>query len=79
MKLASEKRYTTHRGNKTETEKRIEDYIEREFAVAAMRLVDPQTAMKEGQENLGNAENAGLTTRKPKKPLGSCSMLSETV
>ena len=39
--------------------------MERETAVARMRAEDAETAMKQVQEEMRNAENAGLTTTKP--------------
>ena len=48
-----------------EKEQWIEDYVERETAVARKRVEDAETAIKQKQEDMSNFENAGLTTRKP--------------
>jgi len=45
----------------------IEDYVERETAVARKRVEDAETAIKQKQEDISNVEKAGLTTRKPEK------------
>jgi len=45
----------------------IEDYEERETAVARKRVEDTETAIKQKQENMSNVEKAGLTTREPEK------------
>ena len=39
--------------------------MERETAVASTRVEDPETAIKQAQEQMRNAENVGLTTPKP--------------
>jgi len=43
----------------------IEEYVERETAVARKQVEDAQTAFEQAQEELRNAENTGLTTTKP--------------
>jgi len=45
----------------------IEDYEERETAVARKRVEDTETAIKQKQEDMSNVEKAGLSTREPKK------------
>jgi len=43
----------------------MEDYAENETAVARMRVEDAEIAIKPKQDDLRNAEKAGLTTTKP--------------
>jgi len=47
-----------------EKEKWIDDYVERETAVARLRVEDAETAIKQEQDDMRNAEKAGLTTTK---------------
>jgi len=47
-------------------EKWIEYYVDRETAVVRKRVQHVETAIKQEQEDMRNAEKAGLTTRKPK-------------
>jgi len=46
-------------------DKWIEDYVERATDVARKRVEDPETAIKQEQDDMRNAEKAGLTTAKP--------------
>jgi len=39
--------------------------VERETAVARKRIEDAETAITQGQDDMINAEEAGLTTTKP--------------
>jgi len=64
-KLAAGRRQETHFVCTEEMEKCIEDYVERETAVARNRVEDPDTAINQAQEEMRNAENVGLTTTKP--------------
>jgi hypothetical protein len=48
-----------------EREKWIEDYVERETAVARKRIQDAKTAMMKEQEHMENVEKGRLTTTKP--------------
>jgi len=64
-KLAAEKKRETHFLSNEETEQWIEDYVERETAVARKRVEDAETAIKQRQEDMSNLEKAGLTTREP--------------
>ena len=64
MPVAGKRRETHFLSNK-EKEKWIEDYAERETAVARKRVEDAQSAIKQEQEEMRNAEKAGLTTTKP--------------
>ena len=41
--------------------------MERETAVASKRVEDAETAIKQTQDDMGNAEKAGLTTTKPER------------
>jgi len=64
-KVAAERRQETNFLNNKEKEKWIEDYVERETAVARKRVEDAETAVKQGQEDIGSAESGGLTAREP--------------
>jgi len=66
-KLAAEKNRETHFLSNEEKEQWIEDYVERETAVARKRVEDAETAIKQRQEDMSNVEKAGLTTREPEK------------
>jgi len=46
-------------------EKWIEDDVERETAVARKWVEDAETAIKQVQDDMRNAEKVGLTTTKP--------------
>jgi len=67
QKLAAEKTQETHFLSDEDKEQWIEDYVERETAVARKRVEDAETAIKQKQEAIRNVEKAGLTTRKPEK------------
>jgi len=64
-KLAAERRQETNFLNNKEKEKWIEDYVERETAVARKRVEDTHTAVKQEQDDVGSAESGGLTAREP--------------
>jgi len=64
-KLAGEKRWATDFVSNQEREKLIEDYVERESAVATQRVQDAETAMMQEQEHMGNDEKGWSTTTKP--------------
>jgi len=49
-------------------EKWIEDSVQKETAVARKRLEDAEPANKQEQDDMTNAEKAGLTTSKPETP-----------
>jgi hypothetical protein len=63
-KLAAEKRWETHISRNEEREKLFEDYVERETAVARMRVQDTEKAMMQEQELMGNVEKGRYTTIK---------------
>jgi len=63
--LAAEKRQETQFLCNEEREKWIEDYVERETAVARKRVQDAQTAMMQEQEHMVNVEKGRSTTTKP--------------
>ena len=65
VKLAVGRRRKTHFLSCEEMEKGIEDNVERETAVTRKPVDDADTAIKQAQEEMRNAENAGLTTTKP--------------
>jgi len=46
-----------------------EDYVERDTAVARMRVEDAEAAIRQGQAGTGTAENPGLMNREPKQTL----------
>jgi len=60
--LSAEKRRETHNLSNVEKEKWIEDYVERETAVARNRVRDAETAIMPVHEDMTTAENAGATT-----------------
>jgi len=64
-KLAVEKRRETHFSSNEETEKWIEDYVERETAGARQRVEDAEAAVQQAQDDMTDAEIAGLTSRDP--------------
>jgi hypothetical protein len=64
-KLAVEKQRETHILSKEEREKWIENYVERETAVASKRVQDAETAMMQEQEHMENVEMRRSTTTKP--------------
>jgi len=66
-KLAGRKRQETQFLSNEDKEKWIEDCVERETAVASKRVEDAETAIKQTQDDMGNAEKAGLTTTKPER------------
>jgi len=66
----ADKRQETHFSSNEEKEKWIEDYVERETAVAKMPVRDAETTIMAEQEDISTAENAGVTTRKPKNTFG---------
>jgi len=64
-KLAAGKRREIHFLGNEEKQKWIEDYVERETAVARKRVEDAETAIEKEQDDMRNAEKAGLTSTKP--------------
>jgi len=64
-KLAAEKRREMHFSNNEEREKWIEDYKERETAVARQRVQDAETAIMQEQEHMGDVEMGRSTTTRP--------------
>jgi len=64
-KLVAEKKRETHFLSNEEKQRWIEDYVERETAVARKRVEDAETTIKQRQDDMSNVENAGLTTRVP--------------
>jgi hypothetical protein len=62
-KLVAEKRQETHFLSNEEREKWIEDFVERETAVARKRVQDTETAI---MQDMTTAANGGVTTGKPK-------------
>jgi len=67
MKLAAKKWQETHFLSDEETEKWIEDYVERETTVAWKRVEDADAAIRRMQEDTGTTENSELITRVPEK------------
>jgi len=65
--LAAEKKRETHVLSNEEKEQWIEDYVERETAVARKRVEDAETAIKQKQDDMSNVEKVGLTTTEPEK------------
>jgi len=67
MKLVVGKRREKHFLSNEEKEKWIEDCVERETAVARKRVEDAEIAIEQQQDDMRNAEKAGLTITKPEK------------
>jgi hypothetical protein len=65
-KLAAEKRQEKHLLSSEERETWIEDFVERETAVAIQRVQDAETTM---MQDVTTAENRGTTTGKPETTL----------
>jgi len=63
----AEKRRETHFFSNDHFEKWIEDYVERETGGARLRIGDGETAVQQEEEDMKNAENAGLTNQEPEK------------
>jgi len=68
-KLAAEKRRETHFLSNEEKEKWIEDYMEIETTGARKRVEDGEAAVQQEQDDMTQAEIAGLTSREPEKSL----------
>jgi hypothetical protein len=64
-KLAAEKRPETHIPSNQGTEIWIEDYVERETAVARKRVEDAEAAVYQELDNMTHADILGLTCREP--------------
>jgi len=65
--IAAEKRRETHLLRNEETKKLIKEYAEREIAVARERVEDAEAPITMEEEDMGTAENMGLTTGEPEK------------
>jgi len=78
-KLAAEKPRETHFLSNEEKDTWIEDYVERETAGARKRVEDAEAAVQQEQDDMTQAEIAGLTSREPERLLRRCWLLSETV
>jgi hypothetical protein len=63
MKLAAEKRREMHLLSNEEKEKWIEDYVERETAWARKRVEAAESAVRQEQDDMTQAEIARLTYR----------------
>jgi hypothetical protein len=66
-KLAAETRRETHFLSNEENEKWIEDYVERETAGASKRVEDAEARVQQEQDDMTQADIAGLTFRVPEK------------
>jgi len=66
-KLAVDKRQETHFLNNKKKEKWLEEYVERETAGARKLVEDTEGAIRQEQEDMGIAVNAGLTTNELEK------------
>jgi len=64
-KLSTEKQQDTQCSRSEENEQSIEDYVDRETAVARKRVQDPETAIMQEQDLMRNVENARSTNTKP--------------
>jgi len=75
-KLWAEKRPETHCLSNEENEKWIEDYFDRETAVARKRVQDAETAIMQQQKHMTNVEKARSTTTKPET---TCDEMSNAI
>jgi len=66
-KLVPETSHETNLLTNESKEQWIDDYVERETTVARKRVENSETAIKQEQDDIRNAENAGLTSRKSEK------------
>jgi len=66
-KLAAEKRRETHFLSIEEKEKWIEDFLEREIAVARKRVEDAEATVQQEQDDMTQAEIVELTSRETEK------------
>ena len=66
-KLAAKKRREMHFLSNEEKKKWIEDYVERETAGARKRVGDAEATVQQEQDDMTQAEIAGLTSREPEK------------
>ena len=64
-KLSAGRRRETHFVSNKENEKWIEDFVDRDTAVARKRVQDAETVIMQEQEHMMNVEKAGSTTTKP--------------
>jgi len=64
-KLSVEKMQKMHCSSNEEKENWIEDYVERETAVARKQVQDAATAIMQELHDMTTADNTGATTRKP--------------
>ena len=64
-KLAAESRHETHFLSNEEKEKWIENYVERESAVARKGVPDAETVIMQEVKDITTTESTGGTTRKP--------------
>jgi K+/H+ antiporter YhaU regulatory subunit KhtT len=65
-KLVAENRRKTQFLSNEEKEKWIEHYVERETAVARKQVEETEAAVQQEQDDMTQAEIAGLTSREPK-------------
>jgi len=65
--LAAEERRETHFLSNEDKANWIEDYVERETAVARKRVENAEAAVQQEQDDMSHAEIAGLTSREPEK------------
>jgi len=77
-KLAAEKRRETHLLSNEEKEKWIEDYVERETAGARKQVEDAEAAVQQEQDDMTQAEIAGLMSREPEKTFEEILVAIET-
>jgi hypothetical protein len=66
-KFVAEKQQETHLLSNEEKEKLFEDFLERETAEARKRVKHPEAAVQHEQDDMPDAEIAGLTSREPEK------------
>jgi len=69
----------THFLGNEEKEKSIQEYVDKETAVARKQVEDAERAIKQDQEDMRNADEAGFTTWEPKNKVTRSVILSETV
>jgi len=68
-KFSAVKRRETHLLSNEETERWVEDNVDRATAVPRKRVQDAETMIMQEQDNMGNAEKTPSTTRKPEETI----------
>lgn len=70
MKLSEEKWQEGHIVCNADTEKWVDDYVERETAAARMWVHDTEAVIRQELTDIKTAKNTGTTARKPQTTFG---------